>query len=396
LSNPSKGKEKGESDERLEAQSLHTRYGEAYLEWAYSMCSPIVKEKCEAVKTHVVAHREKYAAAVVGMIAIVGAAFYLLSGNELKESMCPETHNSTKGKKLRFQAGKSRSGTARQVALPKARRFIVSDDDMLEDRGGSWLEESGNQGPPYKRDQELVAPPVPPSVLDPALVAASRNAVQRAKVRARNYRATHEEKLRFRAAVATAHESLISESALGKEPLDFQAIAPSVYKLDFGDMFVTSASVVCDKVVVPLHGVSEKSASVSIENYANNADLRGDVVPLQSAPDLGYYPTHGAVAAHKWFCRAPENETVAMFGFGKHPEKSEPGMAVGVCSAEGLYNAPTFPGDCGGPVVACSDGKLIGFHIAGGTTVNRFVPMTPDLAKELSVPHGLALSTPAF
>jgi len=80
--------------------------------------------------------------------------------------------------------------------------------------------------------------------------------------------------------------------------------------------------------------------------------------------------------------RPPKDELVMQMGF-TDPKQVEPAFGVGFCSAKGLYDAPTEFGDCGGPVISCVDGALVGFHIAGATMINRFIPMSAELAARL-------------
>jgi hypothetical protein len=64
-------------------------------------------------------------------------------------------------------------------------------------------------------------------------------------------------------------------------------------------------------------------------------------------------------------------------------DQAEPGVGIGMCNSKGHYNAPTLPGACGGPVVAVSDGALVGFHIGGGEEMNCFIPMDEEISRVL-------------
>jgi len=108
------------------------------------------------------------------------------------------------------------------------------------------------------------------------------------------------------------------------------------------------------------------------------AKLCGEVVPI--ADDLGIYYHNGTVKPVKAKMRPPRNEMVMVIGF-HDPEQVEPSCGVGFASTTGLYNAPTLPGDCASPVISCEDGAIVGWHIAGATDVNRFIPVTPEIIK---------------
>jgi len=171
---------------------------------------------------------------------------------------------------------------------------------------------------------------------------------------------------------------LSPEALLGKNKLQWMRFAQGVYKVKYNGQFTSTGTIVCDKCIVPLHSHKE-GVSVSIENPSATAKL-ADVFPVPDT-DLGIFMASG-VKSPNWTMRAPKNEQVMQLGFTR-PDQIEPELAIGFCSAEGVYDAATSEGDCGGPVIAVSDGNLVGFHIAGGPLVNRFIPMTEKLAEML-------------
>jgi len=131
--------------------------------------------------------------------------------------------------------------------------------------------------------------------------------------------------------------------------------------------------------VVPLHSHDE-NADVKIVNSGHSALITTELIPI--ADDLGVYYHGGVIKPSSWKIRVPENEQVVLIGY-TDPEQIDPHISVGFCSAEGLYDASSDVGDCGGAVIACKDGALVGFHIAGGKLVNRFVPVTPKMVDAL-------------
>lgn len=177
-------------------------------------------------------------------------------------------------------------------------------------------------------------------------------------------------------------KTMQSEALLGKEKIDFTQHCAKVYQFHLDDEFVSSATVVSDKIVFPLHALKNREdASPSIHNFSASAELKKKYVEI--APDLGIIPHYGGVKTEKgWRMRAPENEIVFVLGFNKQ-DQTEPTAGIGHCTKDGVYNAQTLPGDCGGPVIAAKDGCLVGFHIAGSEFMNKFIPMTEQIATKL-------------
>lgn len=229
-----------------------------------------------------------------------------------------------------------------------------------------------------------------PHRVDPKIVAKRQRQIRLAQTQPKSYTLT--ELNAFQKLKKNAPKTQLNESLLGKNKMIITTIASAVYKVKADGEFTSSGTCVSDKVVVPLHG-HISGTSVSAVNYKTNAVMPGELIPV--AEDLGVYVHCGTVKCEKrWLMRPPKNEQVMQVGFTAG-DQMEPEYGIGFCSASGLYDAPTKPGDCGGPVVACSDGALVGFHIAGGTDVNRFVPMTEDLAKRLKA-SGPVLSSMDF
>jgi len=128
---------------------------------------------------------------------------------------------------------------------------------------------------------------------------------------------------------------------------------------------------------VPLHS-SVDGATVRVVNHSASAKMSSELIPIHD--DLGVYYHSGVIKPARWNVRVPENEQVMLIGF-TDPEQTEAEMSTGFCSKEGLYDACSDVGDCGGSVVACKDGALVGFHIAGGEHVNRFIPVTERMVE---------------
>jgi len=216
-----------------------------------------------------------------------------------------------------------------------------------------------------------------PERVDPRVVAARKRRILRAKTHTKVY--TDKDLAEFRQ-VSSKHQ-MLDESLLKKQKQTWAEKSVRVFKAVHGDQVTSTATLVCDKIVVPLHSHVE-GKPFSVYNSSTSAQLSGELIPI--ADDLGIYFTHGVIHVDKRVVmRPPQNELAIQIGF-TDAEQVEPGFGVGFASASGLYDAQTAPGDCGGPVYACADGALIGFHIAGGQHVNRFVPMTAELAKRLA------------
>jgi hypothetical protein len=235
----------------------------------------------------------------------------------------------------------------------------------------------GERGEGFRIDEKLDELKLKhfPVYTDPAKVRVRSNAIRRAKTKPKVVNRSEVDQFHKDAKVALADETL-----LGKSKLKYTDFAGKVMKMTYSGQCSSTATVVGDKVVVPLHSYVE-GATPGVTNSATTVELRGEVYPV--AEDLGVYLHRGTIKrAATWRMRPPKCEIVMQLGF-TDPEQIEPAMGFGFCSAGGLYNAPTEFGDCGGPVIACADGCLVGFHIAGSSEVNRFIPMTAELADRL-------------
>jgi len=216
-----------------------------------------------------------------------------------------------------------------------------------------------------------------PPQRDPSvIVARRRNALRAAKMK--EYSHTAQQERQFKAlATRLGKRYERPESLLGKEKLLYSIMANRVFKLYQNDVFTSSATCIGDKVFVPLHS-HEDTDNVKISNATTTVKLGGEVVPI--ADDLGIYFHNGTVKPVATKMRPPKNEMVMVIGF-HDPDQVEPSCGVGFASSTGLYNAPTMPGDCASPVVACDDGAVVGWHIAGSQDVNRFIPVTEEIIK---------------
>lgn len=220
---------------------------------------------------------------------------------------------------------------------------------------------------------------------EPASVVAKRSKAIRI-ARAKKYYATNGEAY----ALNQGCPQMIPESLLGKDKMHWRNFNQKVFKFFQDDMQVSSATSVCDKVVIPLHAVVE-GATCTIQNTGATAELKSEIYPV--CEDLGVIFHHGTVKADNgWKMRPPKNEMVQVLGFNDI-DQDEASYGIGWTTSTGFYNAQTAPGDCGGPVIAVQDGALVGFHIAGGDKGNRFVPMTEDIAQKLKQTKSILASS---
>lgn len=222
----------------------------------------------------------------------------------------------------------------------------------------------------------------------PVVVARAARLIRRAKTTDKYYTQTELEE--HKAAKQIAKINMTEESLLGKTRSIHREIAAHVFKVLYDGEMTSTATVVADKVIVPLHSHQE-GKSVSIVNAASSAQIRGEIIPI--AEDLGVFYHRGAVACGKgWRMEVPTTGIAMQLGY-KSQDEVEPSHGVGFYSSNGLYDAPTEAGNCGGPVVSCTTGALVGFHIAGSDNVNRFVPLTDELIKKLKMSEPVLTST---
>jgi hypothetical protein len=171
-----------------------------------------------------------------------------------------------------------------------------------------------------------------------------------------------------------------AESLLGKTREYHVRNTSHVFKMLYDGEMTSTATIVCDKVVVPLHSHVD-GKDMSISNNVASAIIKGEIIPI--AEDLGVFFHRGAVKPmNGWKMEIPVSGIAMQIGY-KSGDEVEPSHGVGFYSSAGLYDAPTEAGNCGGPVISCASGALVGFHIAGSDLVNRFVPLTSKIIEAL-------------
>jgi hypothetical protein len=217
--------------------------------------------------------------------------------------------------------------------------------------------------------------------LDSALpryaVARNLRSIRRAKTTPKHF--TTREYLSFKKQKNDSPTLMTEESLLGKTRAIHMDIASHVFKVLYDGQMTSTGTIVADKLVVPLHS-HQIGGSVTIVNPKTSVQIKGEIIPI--ADDLGVFVHGGLVKAKAWTFEVPTTGIAMQLGYSA-PEQVEPSHGVGFYSSSGLYDAPTEAGNCGGPVVSCMTGALLGFHIAGSDNVNRFIPLTTELIQKL-------------
>jgi len=115
---------------------------------------------------------------------------------------------------------------------------------------------------------------------------------------------------------------------------------------------------------------------------------KSQFVNFVTADDLGYFPANTGFSMDKVHPRVPKDGEVCLLvardadlGHGEVPN-----LSSGICSKEGFYTCSSAAGFCGAPVIASSDGNLLGFHQAGSKIGNFFCPFTKELLEEVKAP----------
>jgi len=115
---------------------------------------------------------------------------------------------------------------------------------------------------------------------------------------------------------------------------------------------------------------------------------KSQFVEFISADDLGYFPANTGFSMDRLHARVPKDGEMCLLiardadlGHGEVPN-----LSSGVCSSKGFYTCSSAAGFCGAPVVAASDGHLLGFHQAGSKIGNFFCPFTKELIEEMKAP----------
>lgn len=338
---------------------------------------------CPSVVAHVKEHKKKYmtgaAAILIGAAALAAAYAREDDGDKF---VSEAKGKSKRGRYVFRKRVDVRRATKRQdhVESSGAEQDLetpdVSDNDERE-----YVRREKNLRAEDSYEEESVKKPEPPVVEEPHVTARRSRAVRNAKNRIMF--ATQRELKDFNNKKAVL---IKPESTFGKMIIDPEierSIKSKVFKFKYDDEFTSSATLVSGKLCVPLHA-HDAEAEPSATNFLANVKFnKDDIVPI--AEDLGYFDTRGTVPKTKgWHMRetASGGEMVLAVYF-KDPEAQEPSMSVGFAAPGGLHDAPTVKGACGGAIVAASDGALLGWPIGGGEKVNKYIPVTKEVAEVL-------------
>jgi len=134
-------------------------------------------------------------------------------------------------------------------------------------------------------------------------------------------------------------------------------------------------------------------AERKIVNAKTSAVITGEITP--TSEDGGVFFHNGTVKPGVLAMRAPKNEAVMLVSYSSG-DQIEPTISVGYASADGLASYASESGDCGGLVIAVSDGAVVGTHVAGGLEVNRFEPITANRILRWKTENQVALSSMLF
>jgi len=255
------------------------------------------------------------------------------------------------------------TGCTKPEAHPRLDRCHKEHD--CYDHRNSYLSEPVPRNALERKMTKKFAAVRPPNE-DPAVVSRRIRNRRRAIVRARNHEYTYTANL-------AKSVNMKQESMLGKVKIHYREYAECVYKYVVDGQFIQTAAVFGPVVHTTLHGVHE--GKVEIMNHNTVVELDNEVIP--TSPDGGVYFHHGAAKSRNLQFRAPKNETAFLMSYTKGDEV-EPNISIGQISADGLSSFATDVGDCGGIVIAADDGKIVGTHVAGGVSCNRFEPITEE------------------
>lgn len=175
---------------------------------------------------------------------------------------------------------------------------------------------------------------------------------------------------------------------LPSQALAVSKISKAVYKFYVNDQYVSTATLVGDKMYVVLHGMSTNlDAQYRAANIGSNIVLDFNTFVAINR-EIGYFKVSGISSPIKQrgaFRVLQKSEIVSILGFGSGAG-AEPDMIVGFATPEGWCNAVTRDGDCSSPVLT-ADGKIVGFWTHGNgkvvDTFGRFEPVTDLFIKGL-------------
>jgi len=288
-------------------------------------------------------------------------------------------HLETGGSESESDFGFEHSDEEEEIFNSRAGRRRAQDDRDGWVSEGKIAEKSAELGMKYF-----------PEHREPKVVANVNRIVRSARTKRYSYYPADVEKVRRIS--KTGGRMMHTESLLGKAKMTWARVSGNVYKFYQDGQFTSTAAVIGNKVHVPLHshvdGVVRK-----IVNPAASAIVGGEITP--TSEDGGVFFHNGTVKATAMILRAPKNEAVMLVSYSS-AEQIEPTLSVGYASADGLANYASESGDCGGLVIAVSDGAIVGTHIAGGLEVNRFEPVTEERIARWKSQNAASLTSMLF
>jgi len=186
--------------------------------------------------------------------------------------------------------------------------------------------------------------------------------------------------------VAQREETLYSGAQVSMQP------AIATFRIYENDDFINNGFSYKSRLITTSHGIKDHDNVSAISGMGAISEL--DYLDHSKVDsDLVFFRKPANYKGVKITLRPPvQGERVYIMTYKEHGEM--PVISNGVVSGpmgggcRWYYTCDTAYGDCGAPIVA-NDGKVVGFHVGGGSTgagVNSFIGITDALLTELDAP----------
>jgi hypothetical protein len=173
-------------------------------------------------------------------------------------------------------------------------------------------------------------------------------------------------------------KNYVKESVLKAKPLNVDNVRDRVYQIFVDDEFASDATHVGNKLITVAHIFDQKPTKIEARLGAIRYVLK-DYVSV--AEDLVMFDFDQTTSCPRIPLRIPTAYEYATLVTRREDGKIYTSSGSVMWKGYALYSSDE--GDCGAPVISHDDGAVIGFHCAGSTYHNLFVPVNPKIITEV-------------
>jgi len=185
-------------------------------------------------------------------------------------------------------------------------------------------------------------------------------------------------------------EVYTNESILhGKQLVSERDLHGRLGRLLVDGKFVMNCYLHQNKMVVETHGIMENGNLVDkkrIQFRMPDCVLQpiGDFIISSHCEDVGYFPVQPVKSHNRVSLRSAVVGEMVMLVAYDQTNNPTPIFSPGIIGVHGEHTCSSEEGFCTGPLIALKDRAIVGFHCAGGKTVNRCWPVEANMLKFLN------------